>query len=586
MRAISYDYYPIVPLEAFADHRKGIDNNIREAYAFLCQNWRRQEQDDGTPLDDEIVLIGFSRGAFTVRALAHLIDTIGLATKDSVEYINDWFDAWKGLGSSAESLDAMRQRTEYNERLRPRVSIKACAIWDTVSALTVNKLAFVEKEAPKNVRLVFHALALDEERSQFQPLLWQDPDDGTVAVQQCWFLGTHSDVGGGHEESGLSNLSLAWMLARLRESDVLDFDDDAIRDLNLKTLSTEINKQLIQRYKVGQAKNYGHYSLNLVIPDKIFRARTQRHVGNVDMVLRLGGWSYREPDERLHSLHWTAIELLRRGWADCKPLQKKHNNEELWRLMLEEYKSAEEEDILKAWIGSDCLRLIQTCEELETLRGNEGGEPILVSAGDVNPLFAVLWSPGDWETKNVSRNDIGVQVSVNGDIQIGTTLSGDNTDTESGGSISPIIKAPVFADYGPKWMTFSDNPEDGFASLFSWTTNYQVKSLTGNITIPFHRSLIYSSKSSTTPGQLPVPDETMQKERGSTRKPHIFNEKTPVQMAVKDRHLRVVPKALTVTRASLKAGRWVYQLEEDDGTLYNGGTWIDEGYLNTPHGLR
>ena len=517
-----------------------------------------------------------------MRVLAHLIDTIGLATRDSVEYINDWFDAWKTLGTSAESLDGMRQRTEYNERLRPRVLIKACAIWDTVSALAVNKFAFVKKEAPKNIRLVFHALALDEERSQFEPLLWQVPRDGSATVRECWFLGAHSDVGGGHEESCLSNLSLAWMLARLRESKVLDFDDDAVRDLNLKTLSTEIDKQLIQRYKVAQAEgNEGLYSLNLVLPDKTFRARTQRHVGKVDRMLRLAGWSYREPSGSLHRLHWSAFELMSRGLANCKPLQKKADDQELWRQMRPEAKSTEEENILKAWIGSDCLRLIQTCEEMETLSGNRGGKPILVPYGDVNPLFGVLWSPGDWEVKKVSMADIGVRVSVEGDIQISTTASGGNSGTERDTVTSLALR---ITNYGPKRMTFLDAPKAASASPFNRGTDYQVKSLTGNITIPFHRSLDYSSKSSITPGQLPVPDETMQKERGSTRKPHIFDENSSVQIAVKDKQLHVVPMDFKVKSARSKADRWEYQLQADNGNLHEGGTWFDEAYLSAPPG--
>ena len=217
------------------------------------------------------------------------------------------------------------------------------------------------------------------------------------------------------------------------------------------------------------------------------------------------------------------------------------------------------------------------------MRGNEGGKPMLVSAGDVNPLFAVLWSPEDWEVKKVSRNDIGVKISVRGGIQISSTSSGDNPDADRDDSTSPVAKPPVFADYGPKWMNFLDDRKTAFASLFSWTTKHQVTSLTGNIAIPFHRSLDYSSKSSSTPGQPLVPDETMQKERGSTRKSHIFNQKTSVQMADKDRHLRVTKKVLTVKSARLNAGRWIYQLQADDGTLYNGGTWFDERYLDAPY---
>ena len=55
----------------------GLDENIREAYAFIVQNWRP---------GDEIFLIGFSRGAFTARSIAGLISTVGILTRSGMTY--------------------------------------------------------------------------------------------------------------------------------------------------------------------------------------------------------------------------------------------------------------------------------------------------------------------------------------------------------------------------------------------------------------------------------------------------------------------------------------------------------------------
>ena len=69
------------------------------------------------------------------------------------------------------------------------------------------KLAF-------NVRNGFHALAIDEHRPDFKPTLWS-PNSNQQRIEQRWFAGSHSDIGGGRAESGLSALSYQWMVSEL-----------------------------------------------------------------------------------------------------------------------------------------------------------------------------------------------------------------------------------------------------------------------------------------------------------------------------------------------------------------------------------
>ena len=65
------------------------------------------------------------------------------------------------------------------------------------------------------VKFGYHALAIDERRSDFLPCLW---DESEVAegqtIEQVWFAGVHSDVGGWYDERGLSNVALHWMLGK------------------------------------------------------------------------------------------------------------------------------------------------------------------------------------------------------------------------------------------------------------------------------------------------------------------------------------------------------------------------------------
>ena len=119
----------------------------------------------------------------------------------------------------AESVDL--------DKLVQDIGIEAIAVWDTVGALgvpvydladasKVDIFEFADKALSAKVRSGFHALAIDEQRSDFEPTLW-DARDG---IHQRWFCGAHADVGGGYPTQKLSMFSLDWMIGRLRDSGV------------------------------------------------------------------------------------------------------------------------------------------------------------------------------------------------------------------------------------------------------------------------------------------------------------------------------------------------------------------------------
>ena len=212
----------------------GLDENVLNAYRFLLREYRP---------GDELYFFGFSRGAYTVRVLAGFINAIGLLHSDQQHLLSYAYNAYKRI-SDKNSFDDVRQ---FERILRPhRPTIRFLGLWDTVSTILVprkdrfylpatRQLAYTERNP--SVQQVCHALAIDERRRMFRPYLWKQEQEywggpfptknkeqvTAQQVQQVWFPGVHSDIGGGYteQESGLAKLSLVWMVEQL--GDLLGF---------------------------------------------------------------------------------------------------------------------------------------------------------------------------------------------------------------------------------------------------------------------------------------------------------------------------------------------------------------------------
>jgi uncharacterized protein (DUF2235 family) len=253
----------------------GLAANVRRLYAFLCRNYQ-----DG----DRIYAFGFSRGAFTIRVLIGLVTTFGIIDtskqvhdKDSgakleegvLPYqVRDVYRAYRrtfklnrkyfrGLTNmfrgARDALINLKRRVRGQRRLHEIQFIKLkeiefVGVWDTVAAYGGPFAEFTRgiddwvwpmsmpdyKLSPK-VKKARHALSLDDERDAFWPLLWDEVEEqkminrGEVAagrLQQVWFAGVHSDVGGGYPDESLSYVSLLWMMDELGED--VDFLDDFV----------------------------------------------------------------------------------------------------------------------------------------------------------------------------------------------------------------------------------------------------------------------------------------------------------------------------------------------------------------------
>ena len=221
-------YHPGVGTEGGALSRiaggaygKGLSRNIKSAYKWLACHYET---------GDEIYLLGFSRGAYTARSLAGFIGRCGLPVTSGQTEARIWERVETAYLNGYRERDPKWRKPSWQWNDAP-VSIKFLGVWDTVGALGIpddlailnliddpGKWSFHDTELGKHVNRARHAVAIDELRASFTPTLWTDgngvplADSGDGRVKQFWFAGVHSDVGGGYEHCGLSDLSLKWMI--------------------------------------------------------------------------------------------------------------------------------------------------------------------------------------------------------------------------------------------------------------------------------------------------------------------------------------------------------------------------------------
>jgi uncharacterized protein (DUF2235 family) len=241
----------------------GLEQNVLDLYRFICRTYEP---------GDRIYAFGFSRGAFTIRVLIGLLTTVGIIDARGMDHVvlnalSD--DAYRDfrrcfrLGGNRQPLGEAQQGTrdrtdlfvtplrDFRDRRVARSRQKAgmpildpshilevpevafVGVWDTVAAYGspiaeitkgidrwVWPLSMPDYTLSDKVRSARHALALDDERDTFHPLLWDEVHERTLVaagkvvpsrMRQVWFAGMHSDVGGGYPEESLAYVSLAWM---------------------------------------------------------------------------------------------------------------------------------------------------------------------------------------------------------------------------------------------------------------------------------------------------------------------------------------------------------------------------------------
>jgi uncharacterized protein (DUF2235 family) len=191
----------------------GISRNIQECYRFIFENFEA---------GDRIFLVGFSRGAATVRSLSSFIHYFGILPKSRPELIKDAYKIYK-TRNGVKRRQRAKDFIDKHHTMWTRVKFLGC--YDTVAALGLPfktasiildgipgfRHRFHNFTLSESVENAFQALAIDDERKTFSPILWDVETKSYQKIRQVWFAGMHTDVGGGYEEQNLSDIPLVWM---------------------------------------------------------------------------------------------------------------------------------------------------------------------------------------------------------------------------------------------------------------------------------------------------------------------------------------------------------------------------------------
>jgi uncharacterized protein (DUF2235 family) len=230
---------------------QGVDENIRLAYEWLIENYT-----DG----DEIFIFGFSRGAFTARALAGLIAIDGILNAGSPIGVTELFDRYrKGNEESIWTLkeneaagdtSKLTEQEKWLLKYSQPAKVKVVGVWDTVGSVGlaagnvpgISRPTFDYLQTGLRIHILngYHALAIDEHRNDFAPTIWDvrrpKNQNAVIAqprqlssVEQRWFVGAHANVGGGYQTDLLAQSPLRWMMKKA-ESQGLSFRSDVDLD--------------------------------------------------------------------------------------------------------------------------------------------------------------------------------------------------------------------------------------------------------------------------------------------------------------------------------------------------------------------
>ena len=254
---------------------QGLKRNVLDIYSYVCRNYDPKSRPlPGSGIKeagDHIYGFGFSRGAFTMRLAIAMIADQGIIPYTSEEELQwkveaayevfrrfrtrraiQWFREKLGKTYDPERVSRrVKRKTGYDPAQNHRPVIRFIGVWDTVAAyggpiVEVTRavdnwfypLSMPDYKLSKHVRRARHALALDDERDSFWPLLWDEIAEEDLRkskpagfdwideerLRQVWFTGMHSDVGGGYPDESLSYVSLLWMIQEAREADLRTVD--------------------------------------------------------------------------------------------------------------------------------------------------------------------------------------------------------------------------------------------------------------------------------------------------------------------------------------------------------------------------
>lgn len=235
----------------------GLWRNVQLAYEHLVRYYEP---------GDELYLFGFSRGAYTARSVVGMMRKCGILRLSEIGRIAEAYDFYRDRTVGPDDKAARDFRSAHSVSL-PAASgvvtagdvppVKFVGVWDTVGALGIplgalgsifnRKHRFHDVSLSRIVDNAYHALAIDETRKPFRPTLWeQHPAAVKQTLEQRWFAGVHTNIGGGNLDSRQSDRALLWMMSRAASCD-LAFDEDYVRDKLQNAIDGTLTQSLFQR---------------------------------------------------------------------------------------------------------------------------------------------------------------------------------------------------------------------------------------------------------------------------------------------------------------------------------------------------
>jgi uncharacterized protein (DUF2235 family) len=195
---------------------RGFSWKVQEAYSYLMDFWEP---------GDQVLVFGFSRGAYSARVLAGMLHALGLLPRGNhnlVPYVMNLYGAMRGKGSGPEQWRTLCDQFRWTfARVVPEdpqerhFHVHYLGLWDTVSSVgwVWDPASYPNTTCNPSVHAARHAIAIDERRWFFR----QNRLEKVAAdqrIDQLWFPGVHSDIGGGYpvKDGSLWREPFEWIL--------------------------------------------------------------------------------------------------------------------------------------------------------------------------------------------------------------------------------------------------------------------------------------------------------------------------------------------------------------------------------------
>lgn len=180
----------------------GVHKNVEQAYLYLMEKYTA---------GDKVFIFGFSRGAFSARSLGGMLYKIGLLPNEhdnQLEYASKYY-----LDKKYHDIAA-----GFRKNFCRPCPVHFIGVWDTVDSTILTEGAkFTDTNLNPEVKFAYQAIAIDERRKDFPITMWNEKNLAPgQTMEQVWFAGVHSNVGGWYANRDLSSIALHWMMTKAK----------------------------------------------------------------------------------------------------------------------------------------------------------------------------------------------------------------------------------------------------------------------------------------------------------------------------------------------------------------------------------